>query len=206
MSQSEIVHDTDFALCARLVRSLTHLIRGDLSVITNDLTYLGSLVEPHEVERAQARCARVATTLSKLSALVGPGDKLRRPLSALQPLFAGGAFDRVPERATIAVDLSLIGRAVTLLREMSGGWERCEGNADNGYISVQAARGTLTTPVERFQSGSDYAAAKLGEGGAIEGCLVDLILRDHGWLMEISVSPGGVVVEFRIPFQEDARG
>ena len=206
MSPPEIVHDTDFALYARLVRCLTHRIRGDLSVITNDLTYLGSLVEPHEVERAQARCARVATTLAKLSALVGPGDKVARPPAALQPLFAEGAFDWRLDRGTVVVNLPLVGHAMTLLKEMMCGWQRCEGSFDDGYIYVRAIRGSLATPVRRFRSGSDYAAAKLGEGGAIEGCIVDLILREHGWVMEIAESHGGVVPEFRIPVQEDALG
>jgi hypothetical protein len=201
-----MLHDTDFALCARLVRSLTHLIRGDLSVITNDLTYLGSLVEPQEVVRAQARCSRVATTLSKLSLLLGSENKVRRSPSEVQQLFGECASNPLCDYGSVVVDLSLIRRAISLLSEIVGGWERVECRLDEACVLVQTVQDVSTAPMQRFRSGSEYAAAKLGEGAVVEGCLIDLIFRDHGWILGIFVSPVGISTEIRIPLLEATCG
>lgn len=49
-----------------LFRALSHLIRGDLSVISNDLTFLSTLVPEGEVERSKSRCASIISTLHSL--------------------------------------------------------------------------------------------------------------------------------------------
>lgn len=52
-----------------LFRALSHLIRGDLSVISNDLSFLSTLVPEGEVERAKNRCASIISTLHSLQFL-----------------------------------------------------------------------------------------------------------------------------------------
>ena len=49
-----------------LFSALSHLIRGDLSVISNDLSFLSTLVPAGEVERAKNRCNAITTTLNSL--------------------------------------------------------------------------------------------------------------------------------------------
>jgi hypothetical protein len=63
--------ETEFTVCARLLRALSHIVRGDLSVITNDLAYLSAIAPPEELERPRARCASAAATLGKVNIITG---------------------------------------------------------------------------------------------------------------------------------------
>ena len=48
-------NDSELELCARILRSLAHRVRGDLSVITNELAYIATLVDSEEIKFSRAR-------------------------------------------------------------------------------------------------------------------------------------------------------
>jgi hypothetical protein len=206
MPRSAMIQESELSLCARLVRALTHHIRGDLSVITNDLTYLSALVDPREVARARDRCTRVASTIAKLSALVGTVEKRLVPASDLLRLFGGQEADASLRSREVLVDMALASRVVSMLRKLTGPWERCHGSAENGCLLIRVARGPGSEEARRFVSCSACAADERGEEGVIEECLVDFIVRDHGWNMGISRHPYGFEFELRVPYREVSYG
>jgi len=59
-------HQTPLTLLSAFVRALAHKVRTPLSVITNDLTYLRTLVPPEECERSLERSREIANLLRRL--------------------------------------------------------------------------------------------------------------------------------------------
>jgi hypothetical protein len=202
MPCSAMIQESELTLCARLVRAVTHHIRGDLSVITNDLTYLSALLDPDEVERARERCSHVAAIMAKVSLLGNAVEKRSLPASELLRLFGwteATAFERA--RATV-LDMSLVSRGVAILRDIVGPWERRESCFDDGHLFIRVSRGDLTGESKQFRSCSAFATCERREAEVIEGCLVDFIVRDHGWTIKIESYSGGFELDLRVPCKE----
>jgi len=199
MSQSRAVTTSEYVVCARLARSLAHLIRGDLSVINNDLVYLSSLVPPEELERSRARCSQVASTLGKLGALSVEDERGEISGRELAAFFSASVTERAAT-SVVVCDRSAIGRAASALRELLGEWsgEVREGS-DSASLSIELRREARHERQEEYTSLSDFAAAEMGERALIDACIAELILRNHGWRVSVS---GGARVTIAIPCQE----
>jgi hypothetical protein len=188
VSSTEDGGDSELELCARLLRALSHRIRGDLAVVTNDLVYLSSLVDPVELERPRARCETIASLLSPLGLLTTTGRYEPTSMLSLSEIL-GLTLDRsVDPSRTVLLSTALLRQAVQLLRQLFGPWA---GLVQEGEAAARAIACILRFQGARslragYSSVSQMAAAELGERFVVEACLVDVILRDHLWSVKFS--------------------
>ncbi len=192
-----MVCESELELSTRLFRALTHRIRGDLSVITNDLVYLSAVVDPSEVDRPRARCAQIATTLSALSALSKVSGKETLPLSEIAALCD---LPSESQHEYVAIDKNLIRDALALTRNLVGGWTHIRLLTESpGKVCMLIAGLGVPQLKQSYESVSSFASSELGEKSVVEGCVADIIFRDHGWRIEIGPVNGDSTVQFEIP-------
>jgi hypothetical protein len=202
--------ESELQVCARVLRALAHRIRGDLSVITNDLAYIATVVDPAEVERARSRCSRISTALAHIGTLSGlearAEDNPLMPLSQVLALF--GLRVEVPEqlaRSKVSVSDALLHNLAHLIRGLLGDWEGCLVDQD------QIARDSISLLIrfsksvdfsERYSSLGSFAAERLGESSVVEAGLIDLILRDLRWSIAIESLNREVTLRLTIPLEQ----
>ena len=192
---------SELQVCARILRALAHRIRGDLSVITNDLAYIATLVDPSETERARNRCSRISAGLANIGAL--SSNEAKRPLPVEHALRAFGVsenLDKESSGVSISVAEGLVEHAVDLLRELVGEWEsyvQRRNDAKELDLTLRL-RHTPTAEIEYTSVGA-FTGAQLGERFAVEGGLVDLILRDHRWQVAVVCRDQQTTVRITIP-------
>jgi hypothetical protein len=194
-------------VCARLLRALSHIIRGDLSVVTNDLTYLGSIAPPDELERPRGRCVSAAATLAKVNIITGSISCDGIPLSALV-CELGGSLE--VEQALVRGDpskLAWLGQtlralfgtiALLTVSRMSRGCFafECEAPRSPERGAVRRVPG-----LARYGSLGAYASRELGEREVVEASLVDLMFRGFGWELDLLSDEGSVTLRVTAPHE-----
>lgn len=192
-----MVCESELELSARLFRALTHRIRGDLSVITNDLAYLSAVVDSSELERPRARCAQIATTLSALSALSKLSGKESVALRDVLTLF-NLSIDT--SHAAVVLDKGLAIEALKLTSSLVGGWKSVRMRSEHTTKLQVLLEGLGVSQLKQsYSSISAFASSELGEKSVVEGCVADIIFREHGWVLEIGVVDGAATLQFDIP-------
>lgn len=182
------LEESEFELTSRLLRSLVHRVRGDLSVITNDLAYLGTHVDSSELERSRARCASIAHRFSILSALPASPGREHCSVSDVATIWSAPVPEGGLRGVGISVDVRAVRYAVKLIFELFGAWRSSiwiESDATSLCVCELRFQRALTLQ-RSYGSFSALVAAELGESAVVEGCLIDLVLRDHGWSIVLS--------------------
>lgn len=191
------IHESELQVCAQILQSLAHRIRGDLSVINNDLAYLATIVDPAEVERSRTRCSAISAVLSHFGALGSYADtKTEIALDKLLKIFCvSAATDTDLERRTVSVSSVLVELAAVLLRELVGGLNGSFEHGDGAIRATIVIKSDMTRDFsEEYGSIAAFAAAQLGERFLVEAGLVDLIFRDHGWVVAVLCTDHRVAV------------
>jgi hypothetical protein len=193
--------ESELHVCARLLRALAHRIRGDLSVITNDLAYIATIVDPAEVERARARCGRISSGLAHIGALSAHGNREVVPLSWLLRIFGvSEKMEGPPGEAQVQVFRGLLEHAAALLRELVGVWDVTwcgDGASESTTLSLHV-RDTRDFS-EKYLSLGSFAVAQLGERFVVEAGVIDLILRDHRWAVAVVCEDHRATIRLTIP-------
>ena len=181
MKQGESEPDSEFELTTRLLRSLAHRIRGDLSVITNDLVYLASCYGSSETQRPQMRCESIAASLAMITQLTSGVEKERVGGDVLAEVLRLSVTDTVETGSLFSLHVERMKQAMRFMYDLLGPWE--------GTIrALDSSRGVVACrfkflrrePLAKHYSGlSKLVAAELGERFVVEATLFDLILRDH---------------------------
>ncbi len=203
--------ESEFAVCARLLRALSHIVRGDLSVITNDLTYLSAIAPPEELERPRARCASAATTLGKVNIITGSMSLDGVSLSAIVREL-GGAFE--VESELVRGDSRKLAWMGQTLRGLIGGLvvrSITRDSRDSRVIECYAARsadrgsraGSLSDA--RYGSLGEYASRELGEREVVEASLVDLVFHAFTWRLDLESDATGVALRIVVPLENKRR-
>jgi hypothetical protein len=190
-------NDSELDLCARILRSLAHKVRGDLSVITNELAYVATLVDSEEIKFSRARCDKIADALSAVSELVDTGIKARTNLSEVSRIF--GVKMPLPEFDAFSVIASprLLERLAKTVRDLLGGEYQVglTANCDSLAILRIEARVSLNIDAKKsYSSISAFAADIQGERFVVDAGVADLILRDHQWPVRIDLEDQRVVL------------
>jgi len=196
-------NQSELQVCARILRALAHRIRGDLSVITNDLAYIATLVDPSETERARSRCSRISTELAKIN-LVGSGEELRVATLG-QVLRPFGAVDQLDDRISaveVRVAQATLEQAAALLHEIFGTWKpRIDECSERVQLTLelnempQAKVGAGSAQRTEYSSIGDFAHEHLGERSAVGAGVIDLIFSRHGWSVTVRCDEKLVVIE-----------
>lgn len=196
-----VTQESELQLCARILRALAHRIRGDLSVITNDLAYIATIIDPAEVERSRARCGAISAGLGHFGVLGSCSDE--KQVTNLEQLLRScglsAAIDFAAAEAAVIVSPGLFELAVSLLRELVGeidGYFKASKNL--GWITIVPRSRRNIEFSERYDSLRTFAAAQLGERFVVEAGLADLIFRDHGWEVAVLCEDQRVKVQISI--------
>jgi hypothetical protein len=194
-------NDSELELCARILRSLAHRVRGDLSVITNELAYVATLVDSEEIKFSRARCDKIADALSAVSELVDTGIKARTNLSEVARIF-GVARSR-PEFDTFFVTASprLLERLVKAVRDILGAGYQVKVADSGDSLAILRVEARVTNNVgakKSYSSISAFAADILGERFVVDAGVADLILRDHQWPARIDLEDRSVVLTISV--------
>jgi hypothetical protein len=181
VKQGESGPDSEFELTTRLLRSLAHRIRGDLSVITNDLVYLASCYGSEEIERPQARCESIAASLGMVNLLTSGGERERVGVDVVERVLRLSVTDTEEIVSSFSLHVERMKHAMRFMYDLLGPWE--------GTIrALESSRGIVTCRFRFLKRGSltkyysalsELAEAELGEKFVVEATLFDLILRDH---------------------------
>lgn len=199
--------ESELALFGRFSRAFTHILRGDLSVITNEISYLATKLPVGELDRATNRCSQMASTISKIAGLSGdltleliPYDEVARMFGAVSfaPRQGGGVYmDRVRGE-----------RLALMIRHLLGGTLESSldiATPDEGATIRLVALGP-DAETREYASWSAFAARERGERYVIEGVVADLLLRACAWGVHISLGHGQVHARVSIRDAEVARG
>lgn len=201
MERSRSDSESELQVCARLLRALAHRIRGDLSVITNDLAYIATIVDPGEVERARARCGRISAGLAHLGAISVTATKEVVPLSrALRAFGISETGDDSAGSVQVEIAQGLLEHCALLLRELVGEWDaswRGDRTRESSTLTVHI-RATRDFS-DKYASLGSFAVAQLGERFVVEAGLIDLILRDHGWPVAVVCEDHRATIRLTIP-------
>jgi hypothetical protein len=189
-----------------LSRALTHVIRGDLSVITNDLTYLAGLVPEGEVERAKARCANIAQFLGKLAVLQN-GCALQQYdlVEFSKSCIASEVSDITPwsgrmvrcdlQQARFVFDVV----ANLIVSQGTDDGLRAILNVDADACTVTYSKSHVDEPLGHYNTLSEFVSGARGERAVVDAALSDLVLQMHGWHGSATVTESAVKVSVAIP-------
>ena len=195
--------ESEFTLFGRLTRALSHVARGYLSVITNEVSYLATKLPAAELGRARNRCSQMAATISMIAGLQEEmATSLvdwRKVLDIFGALYPSDDLSRV-----VSIDRVKIERLASILRQMLPGtdvlWRakvHKEGEAEKLGLFKTISKGD--GPSATYGSWSSFASKELGERAVIDGVVADLIMRAHGWTVLILSSPSEVECKLSIP-------
>lgn len=188
-----------------LSRALTHVIRGDLSVITNDLTYLAEMLPVGEVDRAKMRCANIAQFLGKLAVLQNgftprqcslvdfSKNCLRSEVSDVAPWSGCDVWcDLQQARFVFGIVTSLISS------DGAEGISSATVNIEGDVCTVLHSGSRVDEPLGHYPILSDFASGARGERAVVDAALCDLIIQMHGWSGGVTVTDATVEISVKI--------
>ena len=191
--------ESELAIFSRFSRAFSHVVRGDLSVITNEVSYLATTMPPEELGRVRNRCSQIAATVSKIAGLRGEISTSLITIHEVARLF--GASLSAPCSEVVSVDRVKIERLCSILRQMLGdtdaSWmaEWSTGEGLTLSIKIPKSAGSYA----RHASWSSFAAGFLGERAVIDGVVADLIMRAHSWGLAIQLEGSEMRCSLFIP-------
>lgn len=191
--------ESEFTIFGRFSRAFSHVVRGDLSVITNEVSYLATQMPSEELGRVRNRCSQMAATISKIAGL--QSDVATTPLGvdAAARIFGvalEGGGDNV-----VSLDCVKIERLASIIRQMmppsDAPWMAAA--VDGSVLTLSRSIQDFQGRGSRYASWSSFASKELGERSVIDAVVADLIMRAHGWRLAIESSPEGLRCSLFIP-------
>lgn len=190
-------HEDAYRFVSAMMRALAHTVRGDLSVVTNDLSYFSTLLPEGETDRSRTRCASVVANLSRLVLL--QGDLAISEVSEEEMCRIVGVHEAPSDLSgSITVDTAKFSLIVQEVEKVLAGddgspcvrrYETAAAGEGRG-LSVHCAVTTEAALGESlYTSLSQYAAARRGERYVVGAAAVDLVLLAHGWQSQVVERP-----------------
>ena len=179
--------ESELAIFSRFSTAFSHLVRGDLSVITNEVSYLATTMPSEELGRVRNRCSQIAATVSKIAGLRGEMSPTPLGVDEVAAIF-GARLGSSPSE-TISLDRVKIERLASSIRQIFADADTpwiAEWSSENGlslFLRIPNSRGQT----RRYASWSSFAAGELGERAVIDAVVADLIVRAHEWRVGIEL-------------------
>ena len=167
-------------------------MRGDLSVVLNDLAYFGTILPVSEIERSKARCANISQSLSALSSLkdgrVVVSDHSSEKLLALvhSVIHDKESPLKLALHECYSADLTALltcFETISFLVEqrlVTGANLEATANTEGRTLVISIHGDSTKLRRERYLSATEYASAELGETFVVQAVIVDLMLRAQG--------------------------
>ena len=191
--------ESEFTIFGRFSRAFSHVVRGDLSVITNEVSYLATQMPSEELGRVRNRCSQMAATISKIAGLQSDVATTQFAAGAAARIF-GAVLDNGCDDV-VALDCVKIERLASSMRQMLPA-------SDDPWTAKMSSEDTMTLSRSvpnhqgagsRYTSWSSFASKELGERAVIDAVVADLIMRAHGWRLALESSPQGLRCAIFIP-------
>ena len=199
MTADTIRGESEFIIFSRFSRAFSHVVRGDLSVITNEVSYLATQMPSEELGRVRNRCSQIAATISKIAGLQSEIATTRLGADAAARIF--GAVVEQQGDEVVSLDCVKVERLASSIRQMLP-------SSDAPWIAHPSSGGVLTLSRNiqgfhgigaRYASWSSFASKELGERSVIDAVVADLIMRAHGWRLALESSPQELRCSLFIP-------
>ncbi len=171
---------------SRLARALLHSLRGDPSVIQNELSCLSLSCCEESIRIARMRVESITSQIGELSVLGTPARHEVVPLAQVAP---GG----LSSQALVRCDVRALQRALAAPARLLRSAPRSVAWAPPGTLSISFSCGA-GEPAE-FHSLSSFAGEMAGEREIVPAAVADLILCAHGLSARVRHEPGQVTVE-----------
>lgn len=179
--------ESELAIFSRFSSAFSHVVRGDLSVITNEVSYLATTMPSEDLGRVRNRCSQIAATVSKIAGVRGEMAPTLLGVSEVAAIF-GARLGSTPSE-TILLDRVKIERLASIIRQMFADahtpWT-AEWSSENG-LSLSLRIPNSRRQPRRYASWSSFAAGELGERAVIDAVVADLIMRAHDWRLGIEL-------------------
>lgn len=190
--------ESEFSIFSRFSRAFSHVVRGDLSVITNEVSYLATTMPSEELGRVRNRCSQIAATVSKIAGLQSELSLSLVGVDAVARTLGAG-LPRVSDEI-VAIDGVKVERLASSIRQMIQGsgasWSTDVREGESAVFSIHLPRHNGLGA--QYASWSSFAAKELGERLVIDAVVADLIMRAHGWTVGID-SRDGLRCVLRVP-------
>lgn len=198
---ADISHgESELTLFSRFSRAFSHVVRGDLSVITNEVSYLATQMPSEELERVRNRSSQMAATVSKIAGLQSDVSPSLLEVAHAARIF-GAVLTQPSESQLVALDRVKVERLASSLREMFKSsdttWTAQCSNEESLVLSLRVP--SHLGSGARYASWSSFASRELGERSVIDAVVADLIMRAHGWGLLIDSSEHGLECSMFIP-------
>lgn len=189
--------ESEFSIFSRFSRAFSHVVRGDLSVITNEVSYLATKMPCEELGRVRNRCSQIASIISKIAGLQSDLSLSLVGADAVARTF--GAIMKIASTDVVAIDAVKVERLASAIRQMLP-------NGDVAWTAQPFEEG-LALSIElpshsglcgAYSSWSGFASKELGERSVVDAVVADLIMRAHGWTIAID-SKDGLRCVMRLP-------
>lgn len=195
--------ESEFSLFSRFSRAFGHVMRGDLSVITNEIAYLATVMPVGDLERAKNRSAQMAATVSKIAGLETDIDLGEISAHELAKIF-GAREVFLHTSPMVMVDRVKVERLALTIKQLVGCSESARDMTlgDGPHREALELRIALESPSERprqFSSWSSFASRERGERSVIDGVVADLIARAHSWPVSIKSDGSRLLCVVSIP-------
>ncbi len=178
-------HDeTPLVLIERLVRALLHTVRGDLSLIQNELSALSSEHGEERLRGALSRCRSIAGQLGELTLAHAPPFHEVVRLSELLAETGGHGADTEwslqGDRTSLVAIFSLL-PAVLGSRRYAAVVEQ---DADAARVRMTLQHRSATRGA--FRSFSSFVSAEVGERKVVQAALCDLLRQHFGYEVRVT--------------------
>ena len=191
--------ESELAIFSRFSRAFSHVVRGDLSVITNEVSYLATSMPSEELARVRNRCSQIAATVSKIAGL--RSEIATTPLGLDEAARIFGARLSSSTSEMVSVDRVKVERLASIVRQMFADADTpwiAEWSSDHGLVlSIRIPKSP--GQIRRYASWSSFAAGELGERAVIDAVVADLIMRAHEWRLGIELEERLISCRICIP-------
>lgn len=191
--------ESEFTIFGRFSRAFSHVVRGDLSVITNEVSYLATQMPSEELGRVRNRCSQMAATISKIAGLQSDVTTTRLGADAAARIFGAALEGRGDD--VVSLDCVKIERLASSIRQMLPASDTpwMAESSDGSVLTLSRTIQSFQGAGARYASWSSFASKELGERSVIDAVVADLIMRAHGWRLALESSPHGLRCSLFIP-------
>lgn len=206
MAIKSATYDSEFTVFSRFSQAFSHVVRGDLSVITNELSYLATRYPTEDLSRVRNRCAQMAATISKIAGLESSARLTQSSTTDIARIFSA-IVSTLDDARVLQLDMVKVERFASIVRAMLGGasteWRAHGGSGSHNESFALSFSCSRVGGAERvYSSWSEFASKLLGERSVIDAVVADLIMRAHGWSVSIETRSGGVTGQILIPLSD----